>query len=285
MSSELARAGYEALEPYHVLSYFNPHNKTVGERLRLSRAGTYVGGRAAPMGRCPSALVTATFYNFSPEMIAFGWGEALAAGLDEVHAGREEAVDASLRDALGEGVSSPELPRIVGALRAGVVDAGYAGRPLAAAWAAAPWPDEAHLQLWHAITVAREHRGDGHIAALVLADLDPVQALVLHEAPHPDPRLRRRTLGKELLLSTRGWAEEHWTQASEALRARGLLDGDGAMTAAGAALYDRIEEQTDAAAAGFWAGVPEAKETLRRARPFVKAVIDVGYLPGTKPSG
>ncbi|GAA3602559.1 hypothetical protein GCM10022199_02760 [Marihabitans asiaticum] len=285
MSSELARAGYESLEPYHVLSYFNPHNKSVAERLRLSRAGMYVGGRAAPLGRCPSALVTATFYNFSPELIAFGWGEALATGLDEVHAGRSEAVDASLRDALGDGVSSPELPRIVGALRAGIVDASYVGRPLAAAWAASPWPDEPHLQLWHAITIAREHRGDGHIAALVLADLSPVEALVLHEAPHPDPALRRRTLGKHLLLTTRGWGEEQWQEASESLRGKGILDGEGGMTAAGAALYDRVEEQTDAAAAGFWAGVPEAAETLRRARPFVKAVIDVGYLPGTKSSG
>ena len=282
MNASLARAAYETLEPYHVVSYFNPHNAGIAERLRLSQAGMYVGGRGAPLGRCPSALVTATFYNFSPEVVAFGWGEALASGLDEVHAGREQAVDASLRDALGEGVSEPALATVVGALRAGIVDASYAGRPLAAAWAASPWPDEPHLQLWHAITVVREHRGDGHVAALVLADLAPVEALVLHEAPHPDPSLRRRTLGKKLVLRTRGWHDDDWDAATDSLARRGLVDAEGAMTTAGAELYDRLERETDAAAAGLWAAVPEAEETLRRARPFVKAVIDTGYLPGTR---
>lgn len=283
VTSTLARTAYETLEPYHVLAYFNPHLKTESVPLRLSRAGMYVGGRAAPLGRTSAATVAATFYNFNPALITFGWSEALSTGLDETDAGRTRAVDASLRDALGERVSDPEITSVVGALRAGVVDARFEGRPLAAAWAAHPWPDEPHLQLWHAITVVREHRGDGHIAALVLADLSPVEALVLHEAPHPDPAIRRRTLGRSLLLTTRGWEDSDWESASQSLRSRGLLDADGAMTAAGAELYDRVERETDAAAAGLWAGVPEAEETLRRARPFVKAVIDVGYLPGTRP--
>jgi hypothetical protein len=283
VSASLARTAYETLEPYHVISYFNPHNRGEGEKLRLSATGTYVGGRAAPLGRTSSAVVAATFYNFSPHVIAFGWGEALATGLDEVDAGRSRAVDASLRDALGDRVDDPEITSIVGALRAGIVEASYAGRPLAAAWAAHPWPDEPHLQLWHAITVVREHRGDGHIAALVTADLAPVEALVLHEAPHPDPSVRRRTLGKQLVLTTRGWTEDEWADATDALTRRGLLDADGGMTSAGAELYERLERETDdAAAAGLWAAVPEADETLRRARPFVKAVIDTGYLPGTR---
>ncbi|MBM6544834.1 hypothetical protein JNO54_01585 [Janibacter sp. YIM B02568] len=293
MSASAARSAYETLEPYHVVSYFNPHNDREAEPLRLSRAGMYVGGRAAPLGRVPASVVAATFYNFHPSLISFGWTEVLSAGVDEVDAARTRAVDASLRDALGEGgalrcdegaskgVSSPDLSSVTGALRAGIVEASYAGRPLAAAWAAAPWPDEPHLQLWHAITIVREHRGDGHIAALVLADLAPVEALVLHEAPHPDPALRRKTLGKRLVLATRGWDEEDWTSATDSLARRGLLDGGGAMTTAGAELYDRLERETDAAAAGLWAAVPEADETIRRARPFVKAVIDTGYLPGT----
>lgn len=54
------------------------------------------------------------------------------------------------------------------------------------------------------------------------------------------------------------------------------------MTPAGATHYDHLEEQTDLAAAGFWSGVPDAETVLQAARPFVKAVIDVGYLPGTR---
>ena len=105
---------------------------------------------------------------------------------------------------------------------------------------------------------------------------------VLHEAPHPDPTLRRQTLGKKRLLRSRGWSEDDWAQSVASLQERRLLDESGSMSADGAALYDRMEAQTDAAAATFWAHVPEAEAILQAARPFVKAVIDVGYLPGTR---
>ncbi|GAB3582727.1 SCO6745 family protein [Calidifontibacter terrae] len=281
MSTELARAAYEGLEPYHVLSYFNPHNKAAAESLGISALGLYFGGRGAPLGRCPAPVITATFFNFNPAYVNHGWTEALGVGLDTVVQAREGAVDASLREALGDAVDSPELPRIVAALRAGIEQASYVGRPLAAAWAYAPWPDTPHLQLWHALSIAREHRGDGHLAALTLAGLGPVEALVLHEAPHPRA-VRRRSLGKKSALLTRGWTEQDWDAAEESLRGRGLLDGDGAMTADGGDFYDQLEQQTDAAAAGFWAGVPDAEQVIALARPFVKAVIDSGFLPGTR---
>lgn len=283
MSADLARAAYETLEPYHVLAYFNPHTKAATTEAGLDDLGLYFGGRGAPLGRCPSALVTATFYNFSPAWVSHGWQSALAAGLPTTERARTTALDAALRDALGDRLAAPELATITSALRVGIVEASYAGRPLAAAWAAAPWPDEPHLQLWHAISVVREHRGDGHLAALVLADLAPVEALVFHEAPHPDPTIRRRTLGKQKTLRTRGWSEEDWAEATRSLQERGLLTDEGAISAAGVELYSRLEEQTDAAAAPLWDKVPEAAEVLRMARPFVKAVLDVGYLPGTRP--
>lgn len=281
MNPELARAAYDGLEPYHVLAYFNPHNKAAQDSIGVDQLGLYVGGRAAALGRCHAAVVTAAFYNFNPGYISHGWNAALSVGLDQVARARESAVDRSLRDALGERADSPELPRLASALRVGIGEASYAGRPLAAAWAASPWPDEPHLQLWHAISVAREYRGDGHVSALVIAGLSPVEALVLHEAPHPDPSVRRRTLGRKLALLTRGWTDEDWGQASDALRGKGILDAEGAMTTAGGQLYDRLEQQTDHAAAALWGNVPDAEGLLARARPFVKAVIDIGYLPGT----
>ena len=282
MSSTVARRAYETLEPYHVLAYFNPHIKRGMDDLGISELGLYFGARGGPLGRCPSAVVTATFFNFNPAYVNHGWSEALSVGLPSVEAARTRALDTALREALGDLIDCPDLPAIVGALRTGIIDASYAGRPLAAAWAAAPWPDEPHLQLWHAISIAREHRGDGHLAALVLAGLAPVEAIVLHESPHPNAELKRRTLGKKATLITRGWTEEDWETASASLRDKGILDGDGAMTVAGAGLYDRMEEQTDAAAADFWAGVPDAEWVLEQAKPFVKAVISIGYLPGTR---
>lgn len=285
MSSELARAAYETLEPYHVLAYFNPHNKAAMQSTGLSELGLYFGGRGGPLGRCQAAVVTATFFNFNPGYVQHGWNEALTAGLPTVEAARSDAVDQSLREALGDLTRSPDLTTVVGALRAGIVDAPYTGRPLAAAWAAAPWPDEPHLQLWHAISVTREHRGDGHVAALALSGLTPVEVLVLHEAPHPDPSIRRRTLGKKTLLLTRGWTEDEWQVASDSLQRKGVIDADGAMTAAGADLYNEFERQTDHAAAQLWRHVPDAAHTLELARPFVKAVIDAGFLPGTAKKG
>jgi hypothetical protein len=65
----------------------------------------------------------------------------------------------------------------------------YAARP--ASPRRPPWPDEPHLVLWHAIAILREHRGDGHITALMTAGLDPCEALVsfaaIGAAPAPRP--------------------------------------------------------------------------------------------------
>ena len=71
--------------------------------------------------------------------------------------------------------------------------------PLAAANAALSWPDPPHLVLWHAQTVLREHRGDGHVAALLTAGLDPVEALVLFAAD--------QDLDADWLRTRRGWSE------------------------------------------------------------------------------
>lgn len=278
--AELARAAYESLEPYHLVSYFTPHLKEAGEQVGLDGLGYYVGCRAEPLGRCHSSVVNSTFHNFNPGYIQFGWKQALSVGLDVVARTRTEVLDRTLREALGDLVDSPELPGIVSSLRAGITEAPYVGRSLAAAWAAAPWPDAPHLQFWHATSVIREFRGDGHIAALVLADLGPVEALVFHESPQPR-EIKRSTLGKKATLATRGWTEDDWAAAAENLRGRGLLDGD-TLSAGGVELYDRIEAQTDDAAAPLWRHVPDAERTLAAARPFVKAVIKAGILPGTK---
>lgn len=282
MSSELARAAYETLEPYHVLAYFNPYLKDAAASQGLDELGLYFGGRGAPLGRCTAPVVAATFYNFNPAYVNHGWNAALTAGLPQVEAARTKALDHALRDALGDAVGSPDLSTIVGAIRAGITEASYAGRPLAAAWAFAAWPDEPHLQLWHAISVAREYRGDNHVAALVLAGLSPTEALVFHESPHPQPAPRRRTLGRKASQMTRGWSDEDWEAAVESLRRKGVLDSEGSMTAAGTTLYAELERETDHATAPFWAKVPDAAHILDLARPFVKSVIDVGYLPGTR---
>ena len=278
-----ARQAYETLEPLHVLAYFSPHLGELAQSAGLDWSALYAGARGGPLGAAAPSVVTACFFNFSPEVVEPAWRRASEHGLEQVMALREQAVDRSLREALGDRVDDPALPGIVSRLR-GVAEAQtYAGRPLASAWAAQPWPQQPHLGLWHATAVLREWRGDGHLAVLVQAGFAPTEAVVFHEASHPDPAVRKRGLGRKLAQVTRGWSEEQWLAAAGRLADRGLLrleDGTETMTDEGAALYDAMEAATDDAA--VWAGDEDAAQLLGEVRPFVKAVIDAGILPGTK---
>ncbi|WP_207843503.1 SCO6745 family protein [Williamsia soli] len=281
----LARAAYETLEPFHVLAYFSPEIKGACADTGLDFHGWYVGARGAPLGPCDASVVAAAFFNFSPAVVMPGWDAAKAVGLDVVDARRYQMLDETLRPILGDRIGDPLLDELADRYAEKAATLPMGGRPLAAAWASSTPPTQSHVRLWHSIAIIREWRGDAHIAALVTAGLDRLEALVLHESPHPDPTLRRRTLGKKLVMITRGWSEEDWDAAVDRLVGRGLLertDSGEAMTAAGGELYDHIEELTDDAAAGAWAGDPKSEEILSATKPFVKAVIDSGVLPGTK---
>lgn len=278
---QLARAAYDALEPLHVVAYFNP---TIREQLKttgLSPMARYLGGRGAPLGGCPGACVAATFYNFNPVAVEPGWQEATTYGLDRLYELHLSAIEAALRDAFGTLCDDPALPEL--AARFSEIGAAleYAGRPLAAAWSTTEAPAEPHLRLWQSLAALREYRGDGHIAALVQSGLSGVEAIVFHEAPHPDAELRRRTLGADFSRKSRGWSTQDWDGALDSLQRRDLLDAGGTISATGAQLYAAVEEATDDAAATVFAGVPDAVELIARARPFVKAVIASGILPGT----
>ncbi|MDJ0426903.1 hypothetical protein QNA19_13300 [Rhodococcus fascians] len=281
----LARAAYTTLEPFHVTAYFNPELGSAYEDTGLDGHAWYVGARAAPMGPCVPSVVAAAFYNFNPVLIEQAWPAAVAVGLDAVSDRRWALLDSVLGAALGSLASEPDLATIAERLRSIGDAASFAGRPLAAAWHSTERPDVPHLALWHSITVLREWRGDGHLAALIDAELDPAEAAVFHEAVRPTPQPGRRALGKRITQLTRQWSETEWDSAAERLAVRGLLttsaEGE-TLTEAGTALDRHIEERTDAMASAVWKTVPDAEELITSARPYVKAVIDAGFLPGTK---
>ena len=110
----------------------------------------------------------------------------------------------------------PRSPASRGKPRVAACEDGVHGRPLFAGHASLPWPDEAHLILWHAQTLLREYRGDGHIAVLTAEGLSGVEALVTHAATNDIP--------SELLASSRAWPQPEWDAAIERLAARGLVD-------------------------------------------------------------
>lgn len=192
------------------------------------------------MGEVGAGVVTATFFNFRYERVAEHvpavWETAAPA---VVLAARERAVDTSLRRLLGEElIGAKEVAEAAEpALRATEARVRTA-RPLYAAHADLPVPAPPHLALWHAATLLREHRGDGHLAVLLDAGLDPVEALVSHTATG-------KGTSPKWVLATRGWTLDEWHAASERLRERGLLDGAGELTAAGVSLRKEVEATTD----------------------------------------
>lgn len=244
MSSLPARAGrrcHNALNPLHSTVYFSPDfAKDLAELGIEDSRAAYFAGRAAAMGAVGPGAVAAAFYNFNYELIARHlpavWD---IASPQAVLQARLRAVDSTLRRLLGTDViASDELAEAARlALRAAEACTRHA-RPLYAGHADLPMPEEPHLAYWHGATLLREHRGDGHLAALLLAGLDPVEALVSHTATG-------KGMSPRWILATRGWRRTDWEAAAGRLRERGLLDGKGELTEAGVRLREELEEHTD----------------------------------------
>ncbi|GAA3963629.1 SCO6745 family protein [Gordonia caeni] len=279
-----ARTAYETLEPFHVLAYFNPGLNDAMADTGLDPHAFYVGARGAPLGDCASPVVTAAFYNFNPDLIDRSWTSARAVGLAKVADRRAAMLDEQLRSILGDRAHAPEIAELADGFGELAKSLPLSGRPLSAAWAGVPLPEEPLVRLWTTVAVLREWRGDNHIAALVVNRLDGLDAAVFHEAAHPDPAVKRRVLGRDMVLLTRGWSEDDWNAAVDRLVARGLAEHteDGhRLTADGAALYDDLEATTDALTEPVW-DTPEAQDLVTRMRPYTKAILDAGVLPGTR---
>lgn len=276
---DLVRRAWEELEPLHAMIYFAPEAAAAYESIGL-RGGwrQYFGSRAAALGPVDAAVVTATFYNWSPRLVARAVPSAFSlAPPERILAQRQLAAEAALTRALGDLVSSPTVAEAVDLLaEAARAAAGRSeGRPLFAAHAALAWPESPVGQLFHAQTLLREFRGDGHIAALVLAGLDGRAALLTHLA----------TTGRdpEQMRERRGWTPEEWSASIDDLRARGLLaDGSGLeLTDAGRQLRSWVEAETDAAATFPYArlGRDGVERLLELAGPLARRVVDAGLIP------
>lgn len=176
------------------------------------------------------------------------------------------------RALLGDLLGSPGLAEAADLARDAALAAGTAGRPLAAANADLRWPSEPHLVLWHAINVLREHRGDGHIAALQAAGLDPCEALVSFAAIGAAP---------EEVFASRGWTAAEWSAARDRLAARGWIDAAGTATERGRDGRDEIEWRTDRLADAPWRalGLGRAHRLAELTGPLLGAAFDSGLLP------
>lgn len=272
----LARALWQFGEPVHAVLYYAPERRAATDDLGLKGGWmSYFGCRAAPLGAVGAPAVTALFYNFAPSMVARAipdaWEYASPAALVDV---RTDAMDRALRRVLGDDrVRAPDIARAAELASAAVAGCDMTGRAVGAANQAVPAPGEAHLRLWQALTSIREHRGDGHVHCLVGADVAPSHALVLQAATGRSP--------EDGLRANRGWTDDDWTAAAHALADRGLLDGDGRITAAGIELRQRIEDETDRLAAPIVGAIGDAaaEELVSLLRPLATAVMDAGAVP------
>ncbi|HET6859946.1 MAG TPA: hypothetical protein VFH94_22990 [Streptomyces sp.] len=230
-----------ALNPLHSLIYFAPEAEQEFTAVGLEPGRMpYFAGRSAAMGPAGPGLVAATFFNFNPSLVARHLPRAWElADPASVLAARLKAVDRVLRRLLGDGL--PDDPEVREAAKLALTAAEActaAGRPLYAAHADLPTPDRAHLALWHAITLLREFRGDGHLAALSAAGLDGAEALVTHTATG-------KGFTAEFAQQSRGWTQPEWDAAQGRLRDRGLLDADGGLTPLGTDQRREVEDTTD----------------------------------------
>ncbi|MER5909275.1 hypothetical protein ABT124_01930 [Streptomyces sp. NPDC001982] len=277
-----ARQLWHLLEPLHAVLYYAPEVFEEAAALGYDteeRWPSYFPLRAAPLGAVGSERVASAFYSFNPRTVAQHIDAAwTVASPRQVLEARLRGIDRTYRAILGDRVDGPEPAEAAALARRAAEAANTEARPLAAANAELPWPDAPHLQLWHAATILREHRGDGHLAALLLADLDPVESLVSFAAIGAASVER---------FESRGWSAEEWTAARERLVARGLVDEDGTATEAGRALRSEVELHTDRLATAPWrtlgaTGVDRLTELLG---DYWVAVLSSGLLPSESTLG
>lgn len=273
----LARQFYDRFEPIHALTYFAPEVRAALDG--LGYRGFWMGyfaARSAPLGAVPPEVVTAVFYNFAPTRVAKSLPAAWAV------AGPSVALQARLDSAVSAlhrcGVRPDE--NVTAAAELGCRAARAAavgGRALFAANVAQPVPSEPVAALWHATTLLREHRGDGHVAALVAAGISGRESNVFHTAAS--------AVSEEFMKRSRHYDDDEWDACRASLADRGLMDGSGCLTAAGRDLEDHLEATTDALALRVFDGLDDSElQTLFSAlTPVAKTVIDAGDLPAATP--
>jgi hypothetical protein len=273
-----ARAWWRVVEPVHAVTYF------AGESRRaLAEVGLrgfwmgYFAARVAPVGAVGPSTTAAAFFNFHPTMVgrslpdAWSFAEP-AAVLDARRRAAGEALrrlDPSVEDAVR--TLTPLLDRVVAAAEG-------AGRVLFSANRDLEPVGDPVESLWQACTCLREHRGDGHVAALTVAGLGGCQALVLFALSEGLPA--------QMFRDSRGWSTDEWEQARAELESRGLVDGER-ITSLGLDLRRTIEQTTDELAAPPYAVLTdaEAAEAYGRLAALAGRVAAGGEIPFPNPMG
>jgi hypothetical protein len=269
----VARRLFDLIEPIAMVNFASdePNEAMAALGFRTYWDG-YFAGRSAPLGRVPAEVVHAAFYNFADGEVARHIPKVWDTTTPKAaHAAREQGCVAALRRILGDLVEAPGLARAADLLAKAATSAPTEGRVMYAGLRALPVPEEPVARLWHAANMLREHRGDGHIAALVSERIGGTEAHVLSALDmgiHP-----AESFGRIHHLPTSRVAE-----VMDGLRDRGLLDASGRFTDAGRATKDRIESLTDALAEAAYEGLEpvELAELVASLEPVSARLVATG---------
>jgi Helix-turn-helix family len=238
-----ARRMFELVEPIGVLPYAAEEpNETMFALGFTNYWDTYFAGRAAPLGRVPAEVVDALFYNFAPGEVARHIPKVWRTTTPEAAiAARQEGCARALRHILGDRVESPAFARVAELLTRAATSAPVEGRPMYAALRALSIPDDVVGRVFHAASLLREHRGDGHIAALMVEGIGGLEAHVL--------------LALDMDLPAEKFGRIHHLPAAQlgavidGMRDRGLIGDDGWLSEQGRSVKQRVESLTDDLAA------------------------------------
>lgn len=249
----VARAMYDLVEPIGLVNFFSEEpNQEMAALGFATYWDGYFAGRAAPLGQVPAEVVDAAFYSFGPGEVARHvpqvWGTTTP---EAARAARERGCVRALRRILGDLADADGTARAADLLTTAATAAPVEGRVVYAALRSLPVPQDPVARLWHSADMLREHRGDGHVAALVSEQVDRTEAHVLSALGtgiHPAESFGRvHHLPPAYLAATMG-----------GLRERGLIDADGHLTEAGWATRARVEALTDRLAEAPYDGLDDA---------------------------
>jgi hypothetical protein len=239
----LARRMFELVEPIGLIPYSaDEPNETMFALGFTNYWDTYFAGRAAPLGLVPAEVVDALFYNFAPGEVARHIPKVWRTTTPEAAlAARQLGCANALRRILGDHVDTAEFARSAELLMKAATSAPAEGRPMYAALRAVTTPDDVVTGFFHAGSLLREHRGDGHIVALMSERVGGLEAHALYALAMDMP--------PEKFGRIHHLPPEQIAAVIDGMRARGLIGDDGWLTKEGRAVSERVEALTDDLAA------------------------------------
>jgi hypothetical protein len=243
----LARALWTLFEPVHAVTYFSPQSRDALAAIGLTRYWDgYFAGRSAAVGALAGPPVTAMFSGFAPFLVDRAlpavWSVTTPAQVIEArYVGAAETLRALVPDEATVTAAASALAQLTRNLD-------LVGRPLAAGFASLPLEDDPYRRVWQLAGTLREHRGDGHVIALVSLGIAGITTLLLRSGVDLDAASMQKA---------RGWTDDDWTAEADRLVERGLLDADRRITPAGADLLNRAEHLTNRLALSAIDGLDE----------------------------